>query len=250
MAGRSNAIRSILTVLADGFSLAAGTTARILKLTLGDLTFTGRGGSNTLSFPDVVDTVVAKDTTDTLTNKTVSLDDNTVDMTSGALGDLVKHNGTKLVRFAKGTASQQIRVKSDGTDLEFFTGGNACFIGGTNEDPSAATIYLGVFGARKTIEGDTDNWRFPAAGTLSDLHIRVTNSPGVGDSWTVNFILDGTLENGGSDPQAAVSGAVAKEAEDTTNTLTVAKGQRLTTRWLEGGAANSTEMGWSALFTF
>lgn len=57
----------------------------------------------------------------TLTTKTINLTDNTVTDTSAATGDLVKHNGTKYVRLAKGTQLQVLRVASGGADLEWAT---------------------------------------------------------------------------------------------------------------------------------
>ncbi len=59
--------------------------------------------------------------TQTLTNKTINASDNTVTDTSAALGDLLYHNGTKFVRFAKGSANQQLKVATDGTTIEWFT---------------------------------------------------------------------------------------------------------------------------------
>ncbi len=59
--------------------------------------------------------------TQTLTNKTVNLTDNTVTDTSTAAGDLAKSNGTKFVRFARGSADQYLKVNAGGTDLEWAT---------------------------------------------------------------------------------------------------------------------------------
>lgn len=65
--------------------------------------------------------VVTVDHTQTLTNKSINASSNTITDTSAAQGDLFIFNGTKFVRFPKGTASQSIRVKADGSDLEFYT---------------------------------------------------------------------------------------------------------------------------------
>jgi hypothetical protein len=59
--------------------------------------------------------------TETLTNKTVNATNNTITDTSIAAGDLFKGNGTKFVRFAKGTANQLLRVNAGATDIEYFT---------------------------------------------------------------------------------------------------------------------------------
>lgn len=68
----------------------------------------------------------------TLTNKTISLDDNTVTATSGASGDLVRHDGTKFTRLARGAANTVLKANSTGTGTSFGLLANA------NIDPSAA----------------------------------------------------------------------------------------------------------------
>lgn len=55
---------------ADGWQLAGGTTKRKLTVTGADVTLTG-SGSNTYDFPAASDTLVGRDSTDTLTNKTL-----------------------------------------------------------------------------------------------------------------------------------------------------------------------------------
>jgi len=65
--------------------------------------------------------VVGRTSSQTLTNKTINATDNSITDTSQAAGDLLKNNGTKFVRFAMGTALQQLRVNAGGTDLEYFT---------------------------------------------------------------------------------------------------------------------------------
>lgn len=55
--------------------------------------------------------------TASLTNKTINLTNNTVTDTSIALGDLVKSNGTKFVRFDKGSPGYLLSTNPTGTDL-------------------------------------------------------------------------------------------------------------------------------------
>lgn len=69
----------------------------------------------------VSDTILMANFAATILSKTINLTNNTVTDTSAALGDLIKHNATKYVRFPRGTALQQIRVNAGNTDLEFFT---------------------------------------------------------------------------------------------------------------------------------
>lgn len=65
------------------------------------------------------DTVVCEAFTQTITNKTVNATNNTITDTSTAAGDLLKSNGTKFVRLARGTGLQVLRTNSGATDLEW-----------------------------------------------------------------------------------------------------------------------------------
>jgi len=87
----------------------------------GDLSWTPTSSNKTLTLPDATDTIVARATTDTLTNKTISASSNTITDTSQATGDLFKNNGSKFVRFARGSSLQYLRVNAGGTDLEWAT---------------------------------------------------------------------------------------------------------------------------------
>jgi hypothetical protein len=74
--------------------------------------------ARTFTFPVTAsDTIQLLAATQTPTNKTISLTNNTVNDTSIATGDLAKSNGTKFVRFAKGTANQVLTTNSGATDL-------------------------------------------------------------------------------------------------------------------------------------
>jgi hypothetical protein len=53
----------------------------------------------------------------TLTNKTLVAASNTITDTSAAAGDILKHNGTKFVRLARGTANQVLTTNSGATDI-------------------------------------------------------------------------------------------------------------------------------------
>jgi hypothetical protein len=59
--------------------------------------------------------------TETITNKTINATNNTITDTSIATGDILKSNGTKFVRLARGTANQVLAVNSGGTDLAWTT---------------------------------------------------------------------------------------------------------------------------------
>jgi hypothetical protein len=60
--------------------------------------------------------------------------------TTNVAGDLLKGDGTRFNRWAKGTASQQIRVNSSGTDLEWFTPSGAGGGGGGLQASGVATF--------------------------------------------------------------------------------------------------------------
>lgn len=66
------------------------------------------------------DTVTTLAFTQTLTNKTISDDLNTInDSTTNAAGDILKNNGTKFVRLARGTANQVLTVNAGATDVSW-----------------------------------------------------------------------------------------------------------------------------------
>lgn len=81
-----------------------GDTSKQVKFSVGGATtgFTMTLVSNqtadrSLTLPDVTDTLVARTTTDTLTNKTITAEDNTIDQTTPNAGDYLRDNGTKFV---------------------------------------------------------------------------------------------------------------------------------------------------------
>lgn len=59
--------------------------------------------------------------TTTLTNKTVNASNNTITDTSQATGDILRNNGSKFVRLARGSANQVLQTNSGGTDIAWAT---------------------------------------------------------------------------------------------------------------------------------
>lgn len=74
---KNSAINLDVTPNADGYSIAGGTTPRTLTITSGNVTLSA-GGSNTYTLPAATGTLVSRDSTDTLTNKTIAGSTNSV----------------------------------------------------------------------------------------------------------------------------------------------------------------------------
>ncbi len=98
------------------------------------------------------DTFVTAAFSQTLTNKTINATNNTITDTSTALGDLFKSNGTKFVRFSRGSSLQHLRVNSGGTDLEWAAEdttrvqpGTNITTGGTSNVPIVSTVASPIF---------------------------------------------------------------------------------------------------------
>lgn len=78
------------------------------------------------------DTFAFEAHTQTLTNKTINTTDNSLTATSGAAGDILKHNGTKFVRLARGGAGEVLKVNAGGTDVEWGSAGGGGTPGGAD----------------------------------------------------------------------------------------------------------------------
>jgi len=121
------------------------------------------------------DTLATEAFIQTLTNKTINASNNTINDTSIATGDLLKSNGTKFVRFGKGTASQYLRTNAGATDLEWATiaGGGDVFLGQANDhgdfDNSFKDNRLRIWNP-----ADTFRYTITAAAIAAD---RVLNLP-------------------------------------------------------------------------
>ncbi len=81
-----------------------GDTSKQVKFSVGGATtgfsmtlVSSQTADRTLNIPDADDTLVARNTTDVLQNKTITAEDNTIDQTTPNTGDYLRDNGTKFV---------------------------------------------------------------------------------------------------------------------------------------------------------
>lgn len=126
-----------LVVLVQGGSTYKTNTQAIANLAAGGVPPTGTGfrhitagaedaaaklvvdadvnASADIAITKLASNVASTNASQTLTNKTFNVSDNNLTSTSGALGDILKHNGTKFVRLARGSDTQVLT--SNATDV-------------------------------------------------------------------------------------------------------------------------------------
>lgn len=83
-------------------------------------------------------------------NKTINLSNNTVTDTSAVVGDIIKHNGTKFVRLAKGTANQVLAVNAGATDIAWTSFNSERTGTATANGTGAATTFTIAHGLGST----------------------------------------------------------------------------------------------------
>jgi len=142
---------------ADTTVLTTSTLVTVAQGGTGTSTLTGiivGNGTNPLTATTTpVGLLVGDSAAQTLTNKTFVDASNTITDASAALGDLLKSNATKFVRFARGTANQMLRTNSGATDLEWATVSTA---------PSGSNTWIqynnsSAFGASSSLTWDQTN---------------------------------------------------------------------------------------------
>src|SRR6185369_13387679 len=136
---------------------------------LGDLTWSPTTSNKTITLPDANDTLVGLATTDTLTNKTINVNNNTLTASSTANGDLLVSNGTKFLRLAQGSNGSFLGVS--GGVLGFYTPSNS-----TPSGTGFATITAGVYDSTATT-----NIRYTGGKFQTDASIQYKSGSIFGD---------------------------------------------------------------------
>ena len=89
-----------------------------------------------------------------------NVDINALKANTNTLGDILKNNGTKYVRFTKGTANQVLAVNSGGTDIAWTT-----LAAGSGDITAGANVGTGTGQVFKDKTGSTLNFKRLAAGS-------------------------------------------------------------------------------------
>jgi hypothetical protein len=190
-----------LAVDASGILLQnLGGTLTVAKGGTGATTLTGiLKGNGTSAFTAVTaptGTILGTTDTQVVTNKTYNTTDNTLTATSQATGDLLKNNGTKFVRMARGLAGQVLKVNAGGTDVEWgtdLTGG-----AGSGNTTTLSKNTTSVTVVSNAAEADLLNYSITGntIGTNGILHLLVSgyylNNSGGDETPQLRLKLGGT----------------------------------------------------------
>jgi hypothetical protein len=156
VAATPTANRTITIPDATDTLVGKATTDTLTNKTLTSPNFSTIVNSGTITLPTATDTLVGLQTVDTLLNKTIVAASNTITDTSAATGDILKHNGTRFVRLARGSANQVLSTNGAGTDLVWATssGGFTEAKGTSTQSGDASTT---TFNIAHTLTG-TPTW--------------------------------------------------------------------------------------------
>jgi len=184
----NNSINSSFANNADGFTLGGGATPRTLTLTAGNLSLSA-GGSNTYTLPAATGTLMSRDSTDTVTNKSVDAASNTItNFPMGAVASIVGMttgsttsttfvglpSNANAVTFTKRYASTKLIVQINMSF--FFTGSSdlivaAVQIGGT--DYPVAQMFKNEVGSGASISGVISVTGISAGSVTATTRVRV-----------------------------------------------------------------------------
>jgi hypothetical protein len=174
--------------------------------------------SANIAITKLASNVASTDASQTLTNKTFNVSDNDLTSTSGALGDILKHNGTKFVRLARGSDTQVLT--SNATDVYWAAASGGGTPGGSSgqlqfNDASSFGGTTGFTYASNTITATTNAGvqfgngtsaalapiRFGETGTADNCYVSVDTGAGLVPVFSMGTpavlrILDTTNWNG------------------------------------------------------
>jgi hypothetical protein len=231
-------------------------TAGILLQNLGGTLTVAKGGTGATTLTGILKgngtsafTAVTAPTGDILgttdsqvvTNKTYNTTDNTLTATSMAVGDILKCNGTKFVRLGRGTANQVLKVKSDGTDVEWAADATGGAGSGNSTTLTKNTSTVSI--ANTSSETDLLNYSIAGntIGINGVLHLVVQgyylNNSGSDDGFQIRLKLGGSTiwsDNSGTVTTSADRRPVLVEFYIKNNNS--ASQQRITGRYTLGNA--------------
>jgi Collagen triple helix repeat (20 copies) len=145
-----------------------------------------------------------------------------------------------------GATGQQGAPGTNGTN-----GTNTSVVGGGGDQSGVTngmgTVFFGPFADddASTNEGVVGQV-FPVAGSLSNVNVRLTAAPSIGDSYTFTVRAGGS-DNGGA--QTCTVSGTGTNCSDGTGSVPVAAGDLVSIQATEAGTPAAAQMHWTAQFT-
>ena len=108
-----------------------------------------------------------------------NVDINALKANTNTLGDILKNNGTKYLRFAKGTANQVLKVNAAGTDLEWGTvAGVGDVTGGANVGAGTGQIFRDKTAGTLNLKTLVSGGGLSIANNANDITLTATGGGG------------------------------------------------------------------------